>query len=415
MEVICHIHGADLDESEADNSKCYFYVAHPVTLTKIRDLFPFENAVHFRAKVFGSFCGLSNVEYLWLDLVNPHEEVPCSGDALEIQALILHAAADDDNDDDDNEPKSDTYLDEINSTIPNERQNQRRVDHHHHTSSSSSSSSQKGLRGGLGALTGSAKKHLANSKAKLNMKNMKKGASGLWKGVMATATYLQQVAEATIGSTKQDYIISPNALDHLEDLSTDVSTLFDHGAADHRELLCRLYASLFPGAQQPYSTERDNIAWKTAGWQSTDPAKDLKTSGLLALRAMMFLADKRAEHTQRMLEKNKANIKANYPFAIVGINLTLMLIELFHLRDSNFAHTKTNFWSLFEEPFAFYEVFCLCFLHLDQMWVSRNSTRADFGKLIGEVKALMSQILAVGPQNVEEFKLIAAEEGMVVM
>ena len=38
--------------------------------------------------------------------------------------------------------------------------------------------------------------------------------------------------------------------------------------------------------------------------------------------------------SQERLNKNKANIKTNYPYAIVVINLTLLLADLLSLRDN---------------------------------------------------------------------------------
>jgi ELMO/CED-12 family len=39
---------------------------------------------------------------------------------------------------------------------------------------------------------------------------------------------------------------------------------------------------------------------------------------------------------QAMLNANKLNTKTNYPFAIVGINITLLLAELLNLRDQRY-------------------------------------------------------------------------------
>ncbi len=40
-------------------------------------------------------------------------------------------------------------------------------------------------------------------------------------------------------------------------------------------------------------------------------------------------------------------------------------------------------YSVFEDPAAFFELFCVSFATLDRLWTARAATRADFGKLMG--------------------------------
>lgn len=48
---------------------------------------------------------------------------------------------------------------------------------------------------------------------------------------------------------------------------------------------------------------------------------------------MSYLAHTYPSKTQDMIKKNKANIKVNYPFAIVGINICLLLAEHLNIRN----------------------------------------------------------------------------------
>ena len=61
------------------------------------------------------------------------------------------------------------------------------------------------------------------------------------------------------------------------------------------------------------------------------------------------------------------------------------------------------------------QVFCLCFLHIDAVWTERGAVRTDFGKIIGELKACLTAVLARGPRSVEDFCLVAADAGMRVL
>jgi hypothetical protein len=71
---------------------------------------------------------------------------------------------------------------------------------------------------------------------------------------------------------------------------------------------------------------------------------------------------------------------------------------------------------------------------MDHIWVSRNSVRADFGKLIGqsssslsllsdspsllsspgEVKVILTEVLDMKPQSLQEFRILAAQKDFIV-
>jgi hypothetical protein len=57
-----------------------------------------------------------------------------------------------------------------------------------------------------------------------------------------------------------------------------------------------------------------------------------------------------------MIEKNKQNMKSNYPFAIVGVNLCLLLIDLLNLRDQKYLSAQAGYWEIFEDKSSFFEV-----------------------------------------------------------
>lgn len=54
---------------------------------------------------------------------------------------------------------------------------------------------------------------------------------------------------------------------------------------------------------------------------------------MLALRCMRYLGQTYPEETQRMVITQRENIKSHYPFAVVGINLTLLLVDLLGIKE----------------------------------------------------------------------------------
>eukprot|EP01038_Epipyxis_sp_PR26KG_P004187 gene4187-5958_t len=417
MQVNCQIHGGNFIE----NNICTFFLPLSIKITSnesngllpiINEAFPFEGNYHFRLKVSAEACGFdenanSNTihDYYWLD-VNAVDDIAkilnymSTVGIIEMQALIIDAPLDDS----DNTVSYENYLMKLNKEIPFERQLARYVDDDTHHDDEENE-----LMGKVNKVfTSFAHNVFKVAPKNVNMNSVKAGASNIFKAVKSISTN-------NINNNGQKLNeISPIALENLSELSNKVSTTFQDSNVSHILLMQRLWETLFP--TQPYNTNnRISDTWKQAGWQKNDPIHDLKNSGVLAIQSIINLGKAYPERTQQMLLKNKENKKTNYPFAIVGVNITLLLSELLYLKDGKYLNVSTNFWELFRDSEAFYQIFNICFIHVDSLWTYRQSVRADFGKIIGEVKQIVSQILARGPTTTEEFKLIAADEGMTII
>ena len=316
--VNCTVHG-DCDES---GSACSFYSPTPVTISGLNRLFPFEGDFRFRLKVEGKFFSLQE-EYVWLDLnesnVSEFNSL-LSNDEIVIQAVVvsLPKFLDDDN-------KYENYLDDIDAEVSLYT----RPDRHHVEASARDSNENsknkprvthgkemlkmisKGVRDGA--------KSIATNSKNINVGTVQKGAASIW----STVLKLQQ-------SMSVNEPLSDRAEENLSQLCEDVSTSFMEADAVHVSLLSNLWEVLFQG-DGPF--QRCSPIWKDAGFQKADPVTDLKASGVLSIRAMTYLGVKYPLKAQSMLIANKLNTKANYPFAIVGINITLLLVDLLNLRD----------------------------------------------------------------------------------
>jgi hypothetical protein len=156
------------------------------------------------------------------------------------------------------------------------------------------------------------------------------GANILWKlaadTVKATTIQLQQHLMSTTP-------LSDLAVTNLAALNESLETRFNEENPDHVNMLQNLWTIQIPD----HSFQRISPLWKDAGWQSPNPIADVKSSGMLAIQSMIFFGNKFSEINKDRILKNKANIKTNYPFAIVGVNLTLLLAELFSLRDNRYS------------------------------------------------------------------------------
>ena len=392
--VNCIIHG-DCDET---GTRLSFFAPAPVTLANLHQLFPFEGTFHFRLNINSNLVGLQNGNHqsLWLDLT----ETNCvefssilSYDTIEIQAVCLTLPT---------EYVSDVQYDAYYDELDNEFQN-------------------TGMRADRLPITLNSDKDDIKKKNKGLVNHTSDVLKSISKGVKkahSLASNTQQSIGASIMGFSKTVIngltktadISATAEDNLAQLSEDATTSFSEKNSVHVSVVLNLWEVLFPNAG---SYQRTSDIWRTAGFQKPDPVVDLKATGILALRAMTYLCHKFPLKSQEMLQKNQANLKANYPFAIVGINLTLLLIDLLNLRDHKYLTTQgVKYWSTFDDDAAFFELFCLAFLYMDDLWRSQQAVRSDFGRLIGEVKGVLGKVLYRNPTNVAELRRYCRIEGM---
>lgn len=314
--VDCTIIGENsfsIDNTVDACSHCSFFVSNPVTLDKLISSFPFEGTFHFRVKLPSNYFGFQgNLEYVWLDLCDSKEVVPFEGDFIEVQALILNAPDAKYNEELDKRNNHE-YIEAISDEIPTERP----------SSKNSKSVTTSNVSNSMGKVFTNIKK--AAPLKNINLNTVKSGATNIWKAVVATASSIQQ----SVNQQQESFISSTIIFDNLNELESKIISTFDDSNAYHSMLLKDLFTILFPSENY----ERECLTWKQAGFQKPDPILDLKTSGILSLYCMLNLGKMYYNKTIQMVNENKTNTKNNYPFAIVGVNLTLLLIEVFHLRD----------------------------------------------------------------------------------
>ncbi|KAF4148169.1 ELMO/CED-12 family [Phytophthora infestans] len=91
---------------------------------------------------------------------------------------------------------------------------------------------------------------------------------------------------------------------------------------DH--MLQHLWDGLFPTL--PYEG-RVNVRWRDVGFQNDDPASDLRTSGRLAVRMLLYFSDHLNDEFKRMLRENR------FPVCLCALNLLEMLLCHLKLKD----------------------------------------------------------------------------------
>lgn len=130
--------------------------------------------------------------------------------------------------------------------------------------------------------------------------------------------------------------------------------------------------------------------WSHIGFQGEDPGTDFRGMGLLGLVQLEYLS-RQPEHVACDLLKRSLNETFSYPFAIVGINITFNLLNLF--KDGYMKHLYYDTWDvLFRNkkhalPLlkTFNDLYVELYLRFDCFWQeSKPSTIFEFKPLMEE-------------------------------
>ena len=292
------------------------YADKPLYLKDVRDMFPFDGIFHFRQKFLGKYVGMPDLEYGWVDLEVDGDLINFEGDSLDILAIPINIP-----EENADSVGYDTYYSTVIETDPKldprnrparqNKSNGRSADTRDREYQHDNASEQT-RRGSVN----DSSPAIGN----ISLNDVTKAASSIWSSVVSTA--------ASIGIT-HTAAFSGVAQQNMRFLSSELSVTFSDSNETHIKLLIDLWECLFPSD----AFERNSVKWKEAGFQKPDPILDMKTSGTLPLRTLAYFCSHYSTQAHSMLLAQKANTKSNYPFAIVGINISLLLSDVLGLKD----------------------------------------------------------------------------------
>lgn len=200
--------------------------------------------------------------------------------------------------------------------------------------------------------------------------------------------------------------LTPTQAQHLEELQARIRVPYDTEDPQHQEALRRLWGVAFP--EEPWVALRTE-RWKDMGWQGSDPATDFRGGGYLALENHLYMAHREPVLFTALREKQNAERSEwEYPFAVAGVNITFMLVELLDLRDSvrppSSAAGGAFLELLSDSRHAFEEVYCGAFEVLDRHWLAIKATYMEFPIAMRKTRESVSLVLCSGVRTVAEFR-----------
>ncbi|KAH7576896.1 hypothetical protein JRO89_XS01G0172200 [Xanthoceras sorbifolium] len=155
-----------------------------------------------------------------------------------------------------------------------------------------------------------------------------------------------------------DYPLTPVQEGRLQRLQERLQTPFDESLPDHQEALRVLWHAAFPDvALNGLISEQ----WKEMGWQGPNPSTDFR---------LLFKQD----GDRAMWE---------YPFAVAGINVSFMLIQMLDLYSAKpRCLPGINFVRLLgEDEEAFDVLYCIAFEMMDAQWLAMHASYMEFNVL----------------------------------
>jgi len=183
--------------------------------------------------------------------------------------------------------------------------------------------------------------------------------------------------------------LTPIQEERLQRLKRRVETTFDPKREDHQEALKALWYAAFPGREFHGLISEQ---WKDMGWQGKDPSTDFRGAGFISLENLLFFAKTYPKSFQRLLQKQQGNRATwEYPFAVAGVNIMFMLIQMLDLRSKK---PGTSMGAIFlkmlaEDEWAFDLLYCITFEMMDAQWLAMQASYMEFNDVM---KATRSQL-----------------------
>ncbi|GBG87340.1 hypothetical protein CBR_g45400 [Chara braunii] len=190
---------------------------------------------------------------------------------------------------------------------------------------------------------------------------------------------------------------SPLQKERFSKLLQRAAVQFDCSNIDHQTSLRALWKAAYPdrGLNGLVSDQ-----WKDMGWQGRDPSTDFRGGGFISLENLLYFANEHPRQFRRIFNKETGKrADWEYPFAVAGLNVTFMLVELLGLRaDSKVPTTRAavHFTAYLEdEEEAFDELYCVAFQLLDSQWLEMGASYMEFNSVLRATRNQIEQALCV--------------------
>lgn len=163
------------------------------------------------------------------------------------------------------------------------------------------------------------------------------------------------------------------------------STQFDNTNAIHCVLLKSVYLKLTNSSMY----HRYGSHWELIGFQGNDPATDLRACGLLSLVLLLYTLEPALASLTHEIYAHSQHQVHNFPFCLVGINFTHIILDLTRHGYLNWCFNKFKAKHMNNSN----EFVCVCgrfllalYLEFYQDWKLNSRTIKDFSVVYKELQ-----------------------------
>ncbi|XVF66861.1 hypothetical protein PTKIN_Ptkin10aG0072600 [Pterospermum kingtungense] len=192
-----------------------------------------------------------------------------------------------------------------------------------------------------------------------------------------------------------DYPLTPLQAERLQKLQERMQIPFDETRPDHQEALIALWHIAFPNvALKGLISEQ----WKEMGWQGSNPSTDFRGCGFISLENLLFYGRTYPASFHRLLFKQGGNRATwEYPFAVAGINVSFMLIQMLDLSSEKPKNLPGfNFLKLLgEDEEAFDVLYCIAFELMDAQWLAMQASYMEFNEVLQVTRTQLQRELSL--------------------
>ncbi|KAJ6878192.1 hypothetical protein Peur_065948 [Populus x canadensis] len=192
-----------------------------------------------------------------------------------------------------------------------------------------------------------------------------------------------------------DFCLTPHLEQRLQKLQERMRTPFDETRPDHQEALRSLWNAAFPDIPLKGLISEQ---WKDMGWQGANPSTDFRGCGFISLENLLFFSRTYPASFHRLLFKQGGQRATwEYPFAVAGINVSFMLIQMLDLRSEKprCLPGVTFVKLLGEDESAFDVLFCIAFEMMDAQWLAMRASYMEFNEVLQVTRTQLERELSL--------------------
>jgi len=189
--------------------------------------------------------------------------------------------------------------------------------------------------------------------------------------------------------------LSPLQEERLNTLRRRLQIPFDGSRIEHQDALRQLWRLAYPTREIP---PLKSELWKEMGWQGTDPSTDFRGGGLISLENLIFFARNYPKSFQMLLNKVQGQRSDwEYPFAVAGINISFMLVQMLDLQSSvPSSKSGIRFLELLgRDENAFDHLYCVAFRLLDAQWLVKRASYMEFNEVMKSTRTQLERELVL--------------------